>query len=439
MSPNEFKGYDKPHFDSRVKNVLQIDNIFRILARGATVLTVSVILALVFSAVTRAATTNDLFLVPMVTLTSKGAAVLQPQTGDGYGALNGENNRLKAVNSSQKSEYIGGGTYIVPKYDAFAKGSASMTVKLEQEMVKNVDWVDIQVRNNLAGSIDQLAGTTKTIFTFTADVTSKDYRNGELEYRWDFENDSEVDSYFSKVKSISHVYPLPGDYQVKLEVLDKKGQVSWALKSIHIAANDAPMANFIVNKNTAPKNSIFRFDTSYSSDNQYSKANLAYRFDWNGDGKFDTNFQNKTIWSHLFRDEGNYQVIMEVRDPEGLTAKAALTVNVLDDIAPEARLSVEKIGEFRYKFDGSQSSDDYTPIRSLKFRWDFNYSGPDDIVFDSNWSFSSKYNGFYRLGGTKTVRLQVMDEQGFISETFAQIEVAWPENYLNMAVEVLGA
>jgi hypothetical protein len=49
MSPNEFKGYDKPHFDSRVKNVLQIDNIFKILARGATVLTVSVILALVFS------------------------------------------------------------------------------------------------------------------------------------------------------------------------------------------------------------------------------------------------------------------------------------------------------------------------------------------------------------------------------------------------------
>ena len=438
MSPNEFKGYDKPHFDSRVKKVLQIDNIFRILARGATVLTVSVILALVFSAVTRAATTNDLFLVPMVTLTSKGAAVLQPQTGDGYGALNGEN-RLKAVNSSQKSEYIGGGTYIVPKYDAFAKGSASKTVKLEQEMVKNVDWVDIQVRNNLTGSIDQLAGTTKTIFTFTADVTSKDYRNGELEYRWDFENDGKVDSYFSKVKSISHVYPLPGDYQVRLEVLDKKGQVSWAMKSIHIAENDAPMAYFMVNKTSAPKNSIFRFDTSYSSDNQYGKANLAYRFDWDSDGKFDTNFQNKTIWTHLFRDQGDFRVIMEVRDPEGLTAKAALTVNILDDVAPEARLSVEKISDFRYRFDGSQSSDDFTEARALKFRWDFNYNGPDDIVFDSNWSSSPKYNGFYRLGGSKTVRLQVMDEKGFISETCAQIEVAWPENYLNMAVAGLSA
>jgi hypothetical protein len=432
MSPNEFKGYDKPHFDSRVKNVLQIDNIFKILARGATVLTVSVILALVFSAVTRAAaTTNNLFLVPVVLPTPKGAVVLQPQTGDGYETLN------KTVQN--KGDYNSGGVYIAPKYDAFAKGSANQPVKLEQEIVKNVDWVDFQVRNNLAGGVDQFVGTTKTIFTFTGDVTSKDYRNGELEYRWDFENDSQVDSYFSKVKSISHVYPLPGDYQVKLEVLDSKGQVSWAVKSIHIAANDAPTAYFMVNKTTAPKNSVFRFDTSYSSDNQYGKASLAYRFDWEGDGKFDTNFQNKTIWSHLFRDEGNYRVIMEARDPEGLTAKAALVLNVLDDTGPEARLSVEKIGDFRYKFDGSQSSDDFTPIRALKFRWDFNYSGPDDIVFDSNWSFSPKYNGFYRLGGSKTVRLQVMDEQGFIAETYAQIEVAWPENYLNMAVNVLGA
>lgn len=446
MSPNEYKGYEKPQFDGRVKQILQIENICKLLSRSAMVIVASLVIGLLFSMVANAAAIPDLFYVPAVTLTPSGAAVFQPQTGDGYEALNkvkkttfgGENGttRNKIVEKGGVSN-VGGGIYTPPRYDAFAEGSASQRINLPPAEIRSIDTVNFLIRSNLPGNTEKSFGTTKTVFTFVADVSSKDYRNGELEYRWDYENDGELDTYFSKIKSVSHIYDTPGDYEVKLEVLDTAGQVSSFVKTVHIAENDAPTAYFRVDKLTAPKNSIFRFDTSFSNDNQYTKGNLVYRFDWNGDGNFDTNFQNKTIWNHLFREPQDYNVIMEVRDPEGLTSKAQLTISVLDDAPPIAQLSVERVSDFRYYFDASQSSDDFTPLRSLKFRWDFNYSGSNDIVFDSNWNTSPKYTGYYRIGGNKMIRLQVMDQQGFISESYAQIEVPWPEDYLNMAVDVL--
>jgi len=409
------------------------------------------IMTMVFLAVGEASAQSipDLFMVPVVRLTNNGAAVLQPQTGDGYGFLQ-TNNTTGAISGSvssansgylmeagSPSNFSGGSSYVPPRYDAFADGSANMKVQLPQPAIKSVDTVDFNVRNDLPGSNDPYSGTTHTIFTFTADVTSKYFREGDLEYRWDFNNDGIMDSYFSSLDSITHTYNQPGTYEVKLQVLDSNGGVSSVIKRVYVAENDAPLAYFKVDKLAAPVNDIFRFDSSYSSDNQYPKTQLSYRFDWDGDGVFDTDFQNKTVWNHLYREVGNYTVIMQVADPEGLTAMAKIGISVQDDLPPTANLSVAKVSDFNYLFDASQSSDDHTPAGKLKFRWDFNYSGPNDIIFDTSWSNSPKVTGYYRIGGSKMIRLQVMDEQGLIDQAFAQISVPWTEQYVNLAVDML--
>jgi PKD repeat protein len=446
MATNEVKGYENPNYDKRVKSVMQIDNIFMLLKRLATLTGLGLLLGLLLANITKAQSIPDMFMVPVVRLTSYGATVMQPQTGDGY-ENSGEGNVVRGL--TQPSNNTGntgaglsgnlddGSNYRPPQYDAFAEGSMDQPVNLPEPVIKNLDTVDFKIRNNIPGSGDQSLGTTNSTFTFTADVTSKYYQSGGLEYRWDFENDGITNTYFSVVKSATHLYRTPGQYQVKLEVLDGKGQVSSVVKTVYVAANDAPFALFKVDKINAPVNSIFRFDTSFSSDNQYAKGQLAYRFDWDNDGKYDTNFQNKTVWNHLFRDPGNYNVIMEVKDPESATAKAEISIYVSDDSPPDASLSVEKTGDFKFNFDASQSSDDYTPLNRLKFRWDFNYNGVDDIIFDSGWNYSPKQSGSYKIGGSKMIRLQVMDEQGLIDETFAQIEVPWPEEYLSLFANML--
>ena len=57
--------------------------------------------------------------------------------------------------------------------------------------------VDFTVRNDLSGSQEGTAGTTKTTFTFLAEVKGNSSlvgtSSGEFEYRWDFNNDGKED------------------------------------------------------------------------------------------------------------------------------------------------------------------------------------------------------------------------------------------------------
>ncbi len=433
MPINEFKGYDKPQFDNRVKNVLQIENICQFLLRGTAVMAISVLIGLLFTVAARAVSIPDMFMVPVVGLTSNGAALRQPQTGAGYETRLPVSNTPRTGANGATVALPGGGVYTTPRYNSFATGSSKTAIPLPQNTIYSVDNVTIQVRNNISGAYDQTAGTTATVFSFNADVSGLDPASrGRLEYRWDFENDGLLDTYFSTIRSVSHIYSRPGAYTVRLEVLDGNGQITRGFIKVNVALNDAPKAYFLASKNNAPKNSVIAFDTSYSADNQYHKNQLNYRFDWNGDGRFDTSFQSKTNWNHLFSEPGYYKVVMEVMDPEGLAARAALDISIVDDNAPQARLLVSRVDNFRYQFDAGQSSDDFTELRRLKFRWDFDYNGPDDIIFDSSWSNSTRFTGDYRLGGGKTVRLQVMDEQGLVDESFVQIDVPWQENYVNL-------
>lgn len=440
MLQNEQNGYDKPQFDSRVKRVMALENAVTLLTRTAAILAISLVFGLIFSSFAHAEAIHDLFIVPYVKLTRSGAAVLQPQTGGGYNSVNNggiTEQRNTVVEAGKQSNFNGVSTYQAPKYDAFSDESLDQYIPLPASNISTAQEVDFNIRNNLAGSADSSAGTTETTFTFTGLVNSKSTSGGDFEYRWDFENDGEIDGYFSIFNSISHIFKEPGEYTVRMEVLSPNGEVSAVTHKVYIAENDAPKAYFTVDKNTAPQNSIIRFDTSLSSDNQYERGNLTYRFDWNGDGTYDTPAQAKTSWAHQFREPGGFNVIMEAADPEGLTARAQIDINILDDNAPSAMLSIERLADLRYSFDGSGSSDDFTPKNRLRFRWDFNYEGSNDINFDTSWSFSPKFTGNYRLGGAKNVRLQVMDEQGFVDETFAQIDVPWPEQYFELAASAI--
>ncbi|MCC7432452.1 PKD domain-containing protein [Candidatus Peregrinibacteria bacterium] len=435
-----FKGYERPQFDSRVKHILAIDNGFKLVKKALLFLIGSMLLIGLFGAVARAESTEDMFMVPIVKLTGSGAAVIQPQTGAGYDALNraGTVNLDNKFTTADDSSYEGlDNGYIAPKHDPFITGTANQSVPLPESPVKEFGDVQIRVTNNLTGGIDPLLGTTNTTFNFSAYLTDTRGGYNGLEYRWDFDGDNQFDSYFSKIATHSHVYKLAGDYRVTVQVLDNDGVVHSATTFIKIVDNEAPRAVFVANKTGGPINSIVRFNTELSSDSQHAKSTLKYRFDFDGDNKFDTNFQNKTNWAHQYREVGTFTVKMQVIDPEGLTDTAEMNIDISEDTAPEARLSIERTSDFNYRFDASMSSDVVTPLNKLKFRWDFNYTGNNDIVFDTNWSSSPRQTGSYRIGGSKTVRLQVMDEQGLISESYAQIEVPWTENLVNLAVGML--
>ena len=131
---------------------------------------------------------------------------------------------------------------------------------------------------------------------------------------------------------------------------------------------------------------------------------------------------------HKFDKAGNYHVVMEVRDPEGLTATYYRNITVFDNEPPHANFIVQRVDSSKnttiYKFDASISKDKESQ-KKLLYRWDFNYTGPDDIVYDTGFSSSSKYSGSYStsadINAGRTVRLQVKDADGATDEMYMML------------------
>jgi PKD repeat protein len=266
----------------------------------------------------------------------------------------------------------------------------------------------LRVRND-SGNTDHYSGTTATKFTFDA-YGSRDAESpgSLLEARFDFENDGKIDTYFTRTKLATHVYDTPGTKTVRVEVLDKAGNVSEAFAEIVVVKNTHPHAYFEIEPKIGTPGTEFLLDTGKSTDSQYKANLLKYRFDFNGDGIWDTKFTPIRLYKHKFKNPGLKNVIMEVRDPEGLSSLFREVVMVEPNQVPVADFEVNHIRNGRYEFDASKSFD---PNGSkLKYRWDFDYTGYDDIQWNTTLFTSDK--GFYtfKIPGKYLVRLMVQDE-----------------------------
>ncbi len=319
-------------------------------------------------------------------------------------------------------------TYISPKYNAFDH-DYYRAPKLA-EGVDTPPQADFYIFTNQAGFQNSATGTIETVFTFDASAsTDAETPASMLEVRWYFENSAAPDTYFSRAKSTRHTFKKAGTYNVKLEVLDKGGNIAQISKKIIVVENTSPIPFFKVEPVTGTENTVFHFDTSLSRDDQYLASHLEYRFDWDSDGKWDTAFQKKTHWYHRFNATGNYTVTMEVKDPDNQKAALKKDIVVGANTPPVASFSVralrsldKKNNNIDYEFDAAASFDRETPQKELFYRWDFHYNGPNDIIYDTAWSHSPKSFARFEKSEKSVVKLEVMDADGDISSAIYRIE-----------------
>ncbi len=325
--------------------------------------------------------------------------------------------------------------YVQPQYDPF-NNKFRPDSQFEEKVEREIEDANTPPQANFVvrtpnGLADKQSGTTGTQFTFDA-YSSRDNetQSSRLQVRWDFESDGEYDSYFSTRKNVKHTFEYPGTYDVTLEVLDRGGIVSTKTQKVVVVENTPPFAYVTYKPETGTTNQIFTFDVSESEDSQYKRQFLEYRFDWDSDGHFDTPYKKKSIWRHQFGEAGTYRVTLEVRDPEESSSFASTSVTVFNNTPPTASFTVEvkpvkvKLDQYRnkYIFDASGSFDPEN-TKKLRYRWDFNYTGENDIHFTTQWRSSPKHSGFYDFPGEKVVRLQVKDEDSAVTEVFANIYV----------------
>jgi len=171
-----------------------------------------------------------------------------------------------------------------------------------------------------------VAGTVATVFSFDASASSDPQDPvSVLETRWDFEDDGVFDTAWSTAKVATRQFTVPATTAVRLEVRDSGGLLGTTVRTVWV--NDTPpTARFTAAPTEGDLSTLFTFDASASTDLEDGGAGLQVRWDFDGDGSWDTVLNTARQATHRFLAAGTYSVRLEVGDSGGLTAVAALAV-----------------------------------------------------------------------------------------------------------------
>lgn len=260
------------------------------------------------------------------------------------------------------------------------------------------------------------SGTVETVFTFDASASSDAEDEGEyLEARWDWQNDAVWDSDWSTNMIIERQYSNAGTYSITLEIKDSKGLKNSITKELKVKEkhiNSPPIAAFSIDPPVGYTTTVFQFDASASNDQEDAMEDLMFRWDFEGDGSWDTGWISNPVIEYQYTTGDSFQPKVEVKDTEGATGNnsKSLTV-VVDNYPPVAAFSVEPgtgtpLTVFTFDAEGSQDEED--PYVDLQVRWDFEGDGN----WDTDWSSEKTQVHQFASLNTYSIKLQVKDTEG---------------------------
>lgn len=230
-------------------------------------------------------------------------------------------------------------TTAVAGHRYFVPGNHSIRVEVRDSRgATNVTSGEVTVLNEppiVQFTVHQGIGDTTTTFRFDASRTF-DYGDAglALRVRWDWQDDGAWDTPLTVNKSAAHRYDEPGMYTVRLEARDTSDLTNETTQDILVLPDQPPVASFWVSQSIGDNTTIFSMNASASFDWGNLSAALQFRWDWEGDGLWDTLWTFEQEARHRFQIPGTYGVRLEVMDPAGLTNHTVRTVSVVDTGAP---------------------------------------------------------------------------------------------------------
>ena len=174
--------------------------------------------------------------------------------------------------------------------------------------------------------------------------------------------------------------------------------------------NIAPTANFTITPGTGTIDTVFVFNASGSSDPEDKLENLFFRWDWDSDGTWDTNWTHQKIVTHQFSTAGSYSVVLEVMDTANLTDLASRQVGV-NNSPPVAIFTVSPSSgtlatNFEFSADDSYDLEDNST--ELEVRWDWENDG----IWDQGWTTLKTADHQYTSTGFLEIVMEIRDSEG---------------------------
>ena len=251
---------------------------------------------------------------------------------------------------------------------------------------------------------------TGEVFTFNASESS-DLDGQVVSSAWDFGDDNTSEGW-----TALHSYRWPGEYVVRLTIIDDDGAVASVTRRVTVL-NRAPVAAFAVDDVEVWKGRSATVNASASSDPDGRVSQYEWDF---GDGT-EGEITRSPLVNHVFETAGEVTVTLTVVDDMGSTASKEGTVLVLGR-APIADLRVRpdtvRTAE-PVELDGSRSYDEDGEIMDFQFRV-LDGSGDEVFLFASP---SDMVLWVPEDDGEYTVFLTVTDDDGSIVETGTMVTV----------------
>ncbi len=180
----------------------------------------------------------------------------------------------------------------------------------------------------------------------------------------------------------------------------------------------APIASFTVSPSSGDVVDIFQFDASASTDDMDVLPALQVRWDWEGDGTYETAYSFEKTQSHQFFEAGTYSVGLQVKDSNNLTGTTSRSLSVTRHITSiSIAPSVTDVGNgFTQQFTAAASDGNGNAV-TTSFAWSLSSAGLGSI----------NNQGFFTAGvaaplaGSITARANSVDGSAGVNVTAATI------------------
>jgi uncharacterized protein (TIGR02145 family) len=283
------------------------------------------------------------------------------------------------------------------------------------------------------------SGSTTTSFELDASQTLLDAdEEHPVLVRYDWQGDGIWEQEYTTDATISHRFLKPGSYNIRMEARNMSGlRDTFNTSLIVVQGYSAPTVDLQVLPDSANIFTAFTFSAARSFDDEDSMNLLTFRWDFDGDGSWDTGFDSPLVYPHNYPGTGKYLARVEVMDPTGRSsvAKRLVTVDLLNDsILPQFTAdggfcTVSDI--FHFDASGSRVKGRENP--TITYSW--------DIFADNLWEETDLatplFNRIIRKEGIIKVKLRVTDERGLYMDTICKVEV-FPMNTLPEVKLTLG-
>ena len=303
---------------------------------------------------------------------------------------------------------------------------------------KNWDTLKIVSPSIVAPIVDVRPGrigfSEKITFSFDAS-TARVPRGGWME--WSFDGQQWLR--FPGKKTATHKFTSPGKHEIRTRVCVKHSAPRCEETTTEIEVKKDPTdyrVEIALQNRTNPRAMTVRNAQQYvlvevgdrirfsARLRQYSGMGqrYLYRWDFNNDGEWDTNFGTQSYTEHVYDRGGEFSVRVQVQNEDSVTSETLRRIFVESNEKPVAALaySVENIyvGErirFFPKFPTAQKYD----WHRTEVRFDLD----DDGLWDSDFRGVGGQDWVYGTPGKITLRMQVRDAGKNVTTVKKTVEV----------------